>query len=93
VRPSDGQHTVGSLRRPTIPESSDGLRTTLLVSINCPGRLSHGPCVSCHEKALCFEYFEDLVPEGTLPEEKVSVLPCCVATGAASMNTCLEVRP
>ena len=31
--------------------------------------------------------------EVTLLEEHLSTLPCSVANGTASMNTCLEVRP
>lgn len=90
--PSDGQHTVRSLRRATFPASSSGLRTALLVSPKCTERLCQGPWVSCHERTLCLEYFEALALGVTLPEEEVRILPCYVATGTPSMNTRLEVR-
>ena len=48
--------------------------------------------MSFREKTVCFEYLEDLVPEVTLPEEKVSISPRGVANGTPSLNRCLEVR-
>jgi len=69
------------------------LKTTYLVSPKCPGSLCQGPRVSCHEKTLCFENVEDLVPEVALLQERVSVLLCCVANGTPSMNTFLEGGP
>ena len=86
--PSDRQHTVRPWRRATFPESSNSLSTTFLVSPTFSWA-----CVSCREETLRLEYFQDLVPEVTLLEEKVSILPCCVAHDTASMNRCLAVRP
>ena len=91
--PSDGQHTARSLRTATFPEHWNSLRTTFLASATCHGSVRHGPRLSCREKTLCLEFFEDLVPEVTLLEEKVSILPFCVANGTVSVSSCLEVRP
>ena len=91
--PSDGQHPARSLRRATFPEHWSSLRTTFLASATCHGSVRHGPRLSCHEKTHCLEFFEDLMPEVTLLQEKVSILPCCGANGTLSESTCLEVRP
>ena len=90
--PSDGQNPARSLRRATFPEDWSSLRTTFLASATCHGSVRHSPLLSCHENTLCLGFFEDLVPEVTLLEEKVSILPCCGANGTLSVSSCLEVR-
>ena len=91
--PSDGQHSARSFRRATFREHSNSIRTTVLASPTCPGSLRHGPRLSCHEKARCLEFFEDLVREVSLLREKVSILPCCVAHRTLNVRTRLKVRP
>ena len=91
--PSDGQHPARFLKGATFPEHWKSLRTTHLASATCHGNVRHGPRLRCHEKTPRLELFEDLVPEVILLEEKVSILPCCVANGTFSESTCLKVRP